>query len=193
MAREATCSPWHVADLHGNKIAPAQSAVVAEVEEGKLADPAFHLEPNAQRSDVFQLEWCFLPNDLALVPRSWSIASLEVSMMVSHRVERLVGCACGSGRCGLLPLASRVGGLHTSVPARRRSRPGADVCGRLLPGVPGSHAGRTSYRRSTDSLPVFLEVAQHDLRTSAAALICAPYCACYTPLACGCPATPLRE
>jgi hypothetical protein len=59
----------HVADLQGNQVAAAQLAVDPDVEEGQLADPAFHLEANAQRPDVFQLERCLLSNDLALVPR----------------------------------------------------------------------------------------------------------------------------
>jgi hypothetical protein len=59
----------HVADLQGNEVATAQFAVNPEIEESQLAEPAFHLEANAQRPNVLQLERCLLPHDLALVPR----------------------------------------------------------------------------------------------------------------------------
>lgn len=70
MARVATWSPWHTSiTLMGDEIAPAQLAVDAQVKKGGLSYPSLHLESNAQRPDVLELERRFLPDDLALAPR----------------------------------------------------------------------------------------------------------------------------
>jgi hypothetical protein len=59
----------HVPNLEGDQVAATQLAVDAEVEQCQFADPAFHLQSNAQRPDVLELEWRPLPDELALVPR----------------------------------------------------------------------------------------------------------------------------
>ena len=57
-----------VPDLEADEVAAAQLAVESQVEKGKLADPAFHLETNSNGPDVLELERCLLTDDLALVP-----------------------------------------------------------------------------------------------------------------------------
>jgi hypothetical protein len=57
-----------VPDLEADKVTTAQFAVDSQVEEGKLAHPAFHLEADSKCPDVLESEWRLLTNDLALVP-----------------------------------------------------------------------------------------------------------------------------
>jgi beta-keto acid cleavage enzyme len=52
-----------IADLQAHKIAAAQLAVDAKVEESQLAHATPHLQTHAQGPDVIRLERCFLPND----------------------------------------------------------------------------------------------------------------------------------
>ena len=59
----------HVSDLERDEVAAAQLAVDAEVEQGEFAHPSLHLEADAQRPDVLELERRLLPDELALVPR----------------------------------------------------------------------------------------------------------------------------
>jgi hypothetical protein len=59
----------NISDLQGDEIAPAQLTVDTQVEKCELAHPVLHLEADAERPDVLQLERGLLPDDLALVPR----------------------------------------------------------------------------------------------------------------------------
>lgn len=59
----------HVPDLERDEVASAQLAVDAEVEQCEFAPPSLHLEGDAQRPDVLELEGRLLPDKLALVPR----------------------------------------------------------------------------------------------------------------------------
>ncbi|KGG86110.1 hypothetical protein P609_11555 [Comamonas thiooxydans] len=59
----------YIPNLEGDEVASSQLAIDAQVEESKLAHPAFHLKPYAQCPDVLELERSLLPDDLALVPR----------------------------------------------------------------------------------------------------------------------------
>src|SRR4030095_3030958 len=58
-----------VPDLEANEVAATELAVDAEIEECQLTQSILHLQPDAQRPDVLELEWRLLPDDLALVPR----------------------------------------------------------------------------------------------------------------------------
>jgi hypothetical protein len=55
------------ADLEGHKVAAAELAVDAKVEQGKLANTALHLRADAQCPDVLDLERRLLPNAM----RTW--------------------------------------------------------------------------------------------------------------------------
>jgi hypothetical protein len=68
-ARRHLVSMAHVPHPEGDAVAAAQLAVDAHVEEGELSHPGLHLETDAQRPDVLELEGRLLPDDLALVPR----------------------------------------------------------------------------------------------------------------------------
>jgi len=100
-----------IPDLERDEIAAAQLAVDAQVEEREFAHPALHLEADAQRPDVLELERCLLPDDPPLFQGSREVAVPAVPMMVSHRVEGFAGSALGSpGRHLLLPTG---GGAHS--------------------------------------------------------------------------------
>ena len=68
-ARRHLVAVTHVPDLERDKIAAAQLAVDSEVEQGEFAHASFHLEADAQRPDVLELEGRLLPDKLALIPR----------------------------------------------------------------------------------------------------------------------------
>ena len=71
MARVAIMVPMaYIPDPERDQIAIAQLAVDAQVKEREFAYPVLHLEADAQRPDVFQVEGRFWPNDLALVQRT---------------------------------------------------------------------------------------------------------------------------
>jgi hypothetical protein len=57
-----------IPDLEADQVAAAQLAVDTQIEQGELAYPTRHLEPDAKDPDVLELERCLLPDDLALVP-----------------------------------------------------------------------------------------------------------------------------
>jgi hypothetical protein len=59
----------HVPDLESDEIASAQLAVDAQVEQREFAYATHHLEADAERPDVFELEGRLLSDDLFLVPR----------------------------------------------------------------------------------------------------------------------------
>ena len=59
----------HVPDFEGDEVASSQLAVDAQVKEREFVHPVFHLETDAQRPDVLELEGCLLLDELALVPR----------------------------------------------------------------------------------------------------------------------------
>ena len=59
----------NVPDLQGNEVASTQLAVNTQVKQRELAYPVLHLEADAERPDVLELERSLLPDDLALVPR----------------------------------------------------------------------------------------------------------------------------
>jgi hypothetical protein len=67
--RRHLVSMAHIPDFEGDEVASSQLAVDAEVEERQFSHPALHLEADAQRPDVLELEGRLLPDDLALVPR----------------------------------------------------------------------------------------------------------------------------
>ena len=58
-------------------------AVDAQVDEGELAHPSLHLESDAKRPDILELERRLLPDDLALVPR------LAMSVVASYSHDGL--------------------------------------------------------------------------------------------------------
>ncbi len=58
-----------VAHLQSDQIAASQLAVNSEVEQGELADAILGLKTDTECPDVFDLERCLLPDDLAFVPR----------------------------------------------------------------------------------------------------------------------------
>lgn len=58
-----------ISDFECDQVTAAQLAVDAQIEERKLSYAPFHLEPDAKCPDILGLERCFLPDDLALVPR----------------------------------------------------------------------------------------------------------------------------
>ena len=55
--------------LRGDEVASSQLAVDSQVEHSQFSHPVLHLEADAQRTDVPELERRLLPDDLALVPR----------------------------------------------------------------------------------------------------------------------------
>jgi len=59
----------NIADLQGDEVASTQLAVDTQVEKCELAHPVLHLEADAERPNVLELERGLLPDDLALVPR----------------------------------------------------------------------------------------------------------------------------
>jgi hypothetical protein len=63
----------HVPNLEGDKVASAQLAVDALVEECEFSHSMLHLEMHSQRPDVLYLEGCLLPDD----PRPCSAARDE--------------------------------------------------------------------------------------------------------------------
>jgi hypothetical protein len=58
-----------VSDLQADEVATAKLAVDSQIEEGELSHPAFHLQTDTKGPNLLDLEWSFLPDDLALVPR----------------------------------------------------------------------------------------------------------------------------
>jgi hypothetical protein len=68
-ARRHLVAVAHVPHPERDEVAATQLAVDAQVEQGELSHPAVHMESDAQRPDVLELEWRLLPDDLALVPR----------------------------------------------------------------------------------------------------------------------------
>src|SRR5205823_10095966 len=58
----------HVAYSELDEVAGAQLAVDTQIEKGKLAQPALHLQANSDCPDLLQLERGFLTDRLALVP-----------------------------------------------------------------------------------------------------------------------------
>ena len=56
-------------DPERDRVATAQLSVDAQVAEREFAHPALHLESDAQRPDVLQLERRLLPNHHPVVPR----------------------------------------------------------------------------------------------------------------------------
>ena len=72
----ASCYLVAVADLSNPKtdeVAATKLAVDSEIEEGKLAHSAFHLEAHAECPDVFALNGAFCPQriDLVETPRRY--------------------------------------------------------------------------------------------------------------------------
>jgi hypothetical protein len=57
-----------IPDFESYEITAAKLAVDSQVEECELAHAIFHLEADAERPDVLELERCLLTDDLALVP-----------------------------------------------------------------------------------------------------------------------------
>ena len=58
----------YVAYAKSHQIASAELAVDAEVEQCKLSQAFLHLQANSDCPDLFELERCFLTDELALVP-----------------------------------------------------------------------------------------------------------------------------
>jgi hypothetical protein len=58
----------HVADAQAQKIASAQRAVDAEIEQDEFSQPALQLKSNPDGPDLLQLEGRFLADQLSLVP-----------------------------------------------------------------------------------------------------------------------------
>ena len=58
----------HVADAQLDQVAGAQLTVNPQIEQGKLAQPALHLEPDTDCPDLLKLERCLLADELPLVP-----------------------------------------------------------------------------------------------------------------------------
>lgn len=79
-----------VPDLESDEVAAAKLAVDAQVEQGELAHPALHLETDAQRPDVLELERRLLPDELPLVPRLASLwrRSTATAALQSLTVQR---------------------------------------------------------------------------------------------------------
>src|SRR4051812_28043091 len=59
-ARAHLLAVAYVPDLERDEIAAAELAVDAQVEEGKFPNPLLHLEADAKRPDVLELERCLL-------------------------------------------------------------------------------------------------------------------------------------
>ena len=56
-------------DTKSNQIAPAQLAINGEVEESEFPGSMIQLQSNPDGSDLFQLQWRLLSEQLALIPR----------------------------------------------------------------------------------------------------------------------------
>ena len=67
-------------DTKSNQIAPAQLAINGEVEESEFPGSMIQLQSNPDGSDLFQLQWRLLSEQLALVPRCHAALSLGVGI-----------------------------------------------------------------------------------------------------------------
>jgi len=70
----------HVVDTKSNQIAPAQLAINGEVEESEFPGSMIQLQSNPDGSDLFQLQWRLLSEQLALVPRCHATFDLGVGI-----------------------------------------------------------------------------------------------------------------
>ena len=70
----------HVVDTKSNQIAPAQLAINGEVEESEFPGSMIQLQSNPDGSDLFQLQWRLLSEQLSLVPRCHATFDLGVGI-----------------------------------------------------------------------------------------------------------------
>jgi len=109
-----------IAHAQGGQITVAKLAVQAQIEQGRLAYAVLHLQTDPDGPNVFRLEWCLLPDDLAPVP--WDGCALTIrfegvhSDLLIERRRQHASDATNDGRAPTLR-QNREG----------RSRPGAVV------------------------------------------------------------------